>query len=92
MNRWDEMIARAQPRYDELKNLVGDEDLAKEIYNMGFSHGQQYAEYARRGFGQDIAFEHKDVHISCTSDGETKHYRVTEDNSWEEIDDPNKNN
>jgi hypothetical protein len=94
MSGWDEMIARSQPRYDEIAVKLGDADLVKEVYNLGFSHGQQYTHYARSGFGisQEEWEAYRPNHIVCSSNGVTKHYKVLSDNSWEEINDPNQDN
>lgn len=55
---WNKMIDNAKIRYDEIELSLLQQttdkevkELVKEIYDMGFEHGQQYVWFARSGFG-----------------------------------------
>ena len=95
---WDEIISKDKIIYDQIidefqRNILCAELAAekiKQIYDMGFEHGQKYVYFARSGFGQteeEWQEQRKNTIISCNTSEGIKTFRIKEDNSWEEIND-----
>lgn len=94
---WEEMIYESKLKYENILHRLNTEDLdlpertnlVKEIYDMGFDHGQKYVYFARSGFGQtqeEWEEQRKNQTMVLTGgDGISKTYKYNEKGELEEI-------